>query len=275
MKLFFAAASNDKDMAGLDRAENNDLLFSYHYYNEKKKKLYALFKDKLENPDNTIFLDSGAYSAWTMGKPINLDEYMKFIRKTKPTYYAVLDDIQNPDKTIINQKIMESEGLNPVPVFHMGENIKFLYQYCDQYDFMALGGMVGSRGIQDWLDSVWTEILKINPEMKIHGFGMTNVKLMKRYPFWSCDSSSWASSVRFAQVNLWNPHRNKLYDVEVWKWARNNDIEYERGEKITGEFRNQVIAANCDAFMQLRDHVTEYHAKSDFSHLKNQLSIFN
>ena len=149
-----------------------------------------------------IVLDSGAFSAWSLGKPIKLQDYINFVHehKSKFTWYANLDVIVDPSKsgklTWENQCEMELQGLKPLPVFHFQEDWKWLKQLVDNYDHIALGGMVEVPNAQlyDWLDGAFSEYLtddKGMPICKVHGFGWTAAKVVNRYPWWSADSSSW------------------------------------------------------------------------------------
>ena len=49
-------------------------------------------------------LDSGAFTAWKAGKPIELDDYCRFLEQLpiKPWRYFTLDVIGNPDGTLKN-----------------------------------------------------------------------------------------------------------------------------------------------------------------------------
>ncbi|RLC88861.1 MAG: hypothetical protein DRJ03_01075 [Chloroflexi bacterium] len=155
----------------------------------------------------SLFLDSGAFSAWSKNVPIEIDEYIQFIKRYKKhiEYYAVLDDINDPETTLNNQKIMEKAGLKPVPCFHFSEPIKYLKHYLDNYDFVALGGMVpiSTPVLREWLDGLFLKyICKKDgmPRCKIHGFGMTSHDLMVRYPWYSVDSTSWVMTGRHGAI---------------------------------------------------------------------------
>jgi len=172
-----------------------------------------------------IFLDSGAYSAHTKGITIDIQEYIKFIKENKEhlTVYANLDVIGDADATLANQKIMEEAGLHPMPTFHAGEDIKHLESYLDQkYDYIALGGMVGatSNKLLPFLDSCFKVICdkKGMPRTKIHGFGMTSFRLLRRYPWYSVDSTSWIMTSRMGSI-LIPPKINGVwsYDKDPFK----------------------------------------------------------
>lgn len=151
-----------------------------------------------------IFMDSGAYSAFTRNEKINIYEYCEFIKRHSNwiSHYCVLDDINNPIETYTNQKIMEGEGLSPIPCYHYGESVQWLRRYIEEKnDYIALGGMVpvSLKNLKPWLDCLFTQELcnkEGMPIVKVHGFGMTMISLMIRYPWYSVDSTSWVLSGR-------------------------------------------------------------------------------
>jgi hypothetical protein len=173
----------------------------------------------------SLFLDSGAFSAWSKGINIDIQEYIKFIKQHEKyiDVYAVLDDILDPEKTLQNQKIMEKAGLSPLPCFHFGEPIKYLQNYLENYDYVALGGMVpiSSKDLSIWLDELFRDFIcdhKGIPKVKIHGFGLTSLRLMFRYPWYSVDSTSWVMTSRMGGVMVPRYKSGKwIYDENSWK----------------------------------------------------------
>jgi hypothetical protein len=154
-----------------------------------------------------LFLDSGAFSAWSQGVEIDIQEYIAFIKKNKNfiNVYANLDAIGDPEKTLQNQKIMEKAGLTPIPCYHYGEDIKYFQMYIKKYSYVALGGMVpiSSRDLAPWLTNLFCNYICDEsgmPKVKIHGFGMTSLSLMLRFPWYSVDSTSWVMTGRMGGV---------------------------------------------------------------------------
>ena len=141
-----------------------------------------------------IFLDSGAYSVFKSRQVVSLDSYIKFIHRFGKYFstYANLDVIGDVKGTLRNQKEMEKQGLVPLPCFHSGEPLKYLHYYIDNYPYFALGGVAGklkgADAISSWLDQIFSWV---GDKTKVHGFGITSVKLMLRYPWFSVDSTSW------------------------------------------------------------------------------------
>lgn len=177
-----------------------------------------------------LFLDSGAFSAWTQGVTIDIQQYIDFIKVNEYaiSFYANLDVIGDPEGTLANQRTMEAAGLTPVPVYHYGEPERYLRDYVRDYQYIAIGGMVGkpNKALQQWLDPLWANHLVDGegmPLCKVHGFGMTSLRLMLRYPWWSVDSTSWVVTGRLGSIYIPRRKNGKwVYDEDSWKIAVSN-----------------------------------------------------
>lgn len=155
-----------------------------------------------------LFLDSGAFSAMTQGVDIDIYQYIDFIKRNKKyiEVYANLDVIGCAEGTWKNQKIMEKAGLNPLPVFHYKEDEKYLKRYLKRgHEYIALGGLVtGERKtMRGFFDRMFSKFLcgkNGMPLVKVHGFGMTSLDYMLRYPWYSVDSTSWVVTGRMGGI---------------------------------------------------------------------------
>lgn len=149
------------------------------------------------------FLDSGAFTAFTKGVSINIDEYITFIKATKDNWnvYAVLDVIGDWEATGKNQRYMESKGLQPLPTFHYGSPLEELKRMVEEYDYIALGGLVPlslqRKKMENWLDVCFSII---RTKSKVHGFGINSIWVWRRYPFYSVDATSWNQGMKFGRV---------------------------------------------------------------------------
>jgi hypothetical protein len=181
------------------------------------------------------FLDSGAFSlrpkavayakdtgrsVWDYYKTPEFWDYMKryvrFVKKYKIAIdlYANVDVIGNAQLTWRNQQWLERRGLTPVPVVHFGTDpdLKWLRHYIDEgYELIGLGGLVGKMGrpsCRRWLDQCFEYVCdnpKRLPCVKLHGFGVTQYRLMIRYPWWSVDSTTWLKVGGFGNILV--PHK--------------------------------------------------------------------
>ncbi len=219
MHVYMAAVYSNNYMPGQNRyVKLNDrerhaveqlphILESYHYVGKQQ------YVDAMRNNNAKVFVDSGAFSAYTLGVEIDLPTYCDYIKRNMDiirveegsVMASVLDGIGDPLQTYRNQLRMESLGVRPLPCFHAGEDERYLEWYIKNYEYITLGGMVGSSTKQlcIWLDRIWDRYLTDgsgNPRIKVHGFGITAIPIMERYPWYSCDSSSWIQTAAFGGI---------------------------------------------------------------------------
>ena len=188
-----------------------NFLESYHYIDNQA------VTDNLRNNGIKIFLDSGAYSAFTKGIKIDLKAYCNYVIKNRDiidTYEGIttvmcLDQIGNDQGSWDNQCMMEDAGLQPIPCFHHADKDRYLEAYLDKgYKFIALGGMSNARSnvrLKLWLDRIWSKYLCDEtgmPKLMVHGLGVTSVGLMRRYPWYSVDSSTWVQAALFGGIYI-------------------------------------------------------------------------
>lgn len=184
-----------------------NVLESYFYIQDQNN------VDSIRNSGVKIFLDSGAFSAFTLGAVLSIEEYCNYIktnidiirRDDTVDMFSVLDSIGNAEETYKNQKHMEYLGCRPIPCFHSGEPEEYLQHYVENYSYIALGGLVGGSAIQltNWLDGIWEKYLidgSGNAKIKVHGFGITREGIMAAYPWHSVDSSSWVQKASFGGI---------------------------------------------------------------------------
>jgi hypothetical protein len=156
-----------------------------------------------------IFLDSGAFSAWSTNTEIKLDDYCDHIKKHKylVTHYANLDVINNAEASYRNWRRMRAKGFNPIPVYHAETEEKYLEKYLTASDVevVAIGAIshMSSEARVSNLDYLWRNYLADSdgmPLKKFHGFGLTTPAICLRYPWYSVDSTSWVLFGRYGIV---------------------------------------------------------------------------
>lgn len=113
-----------------------------------------------------------------------LEDYNDCCQRTWQNYLYMTSRMNSPKKLLYT--------------FHFGEPFEWLkkameYRFPDgsPMDYIAIGGLVG-RSTKEriaFLNECFTVIQKSsNPNVKVHGFGVSSKKLWKDYPFESCDS---------------------------------------------------------------------------------------
>lgn len=190
------AKLDEREKQGHATVEN--FLESYHYIGSGR------YAQRIRENGTRVFLDSGAFSAFSLGVAVDLPGYCDWIKRNADIVRvedgdlmaSVLDGIGDPLQTYRNQAAMEELGVRPLPCFHYGEDERYLEHYIANYQYITIGGMVpiSTPQLFHWLDRIWNKYLidgSGRARIKVHGFGLTSIDLMTRYPWYSVDSSSW------------------------------------------------------------------------------------
>lgn len=259
MKCYFAGYSTQPEIRDFTQNASKNLLETYHYF---KNKDYRAWHKENNLMGRELFLDSGAFSAFTLGVKIDIDKYIEFIKKYEDmiTAYATLDVIGDYKATDKNTKYMQSKGLKPIPTFHYGSPYEELERLVNEYDYIALGGLVpiakDRPKMQAHLDKCFSII---KTKTRVHGFGVNGLWAWIRYPFYSVDATSWLMGGKFRQVIKFNPKKlkfetsskTKLIDAHNFRLAHdghykelnmNNAIEYKKAaDFVTKLWKNRGV----------------------------------
>lgn len=204
MKIYFAGiSSNVKRLNYLKEFGANKLMLTYADIRH-----YKLQIPRLKNSNFDIFFDSGAFSLWRRGIKINIKDYCEYLKIHEIDKYIVLDKVGDHKDTMTNQKIMEDMGMKPIPVYHFNSPIENLYEICEAYPYVCLGGTVGAHS--STRIKFFTQIFEHFPKHKFHGLGLTDPKIIKLFPFYSVDSSTWLIAEKRGRIFDENGQRIKI-----------------------------------------------------------------
>ncbi len=175
-----------------------------------------------------LFIDSGAYIAYTKGTEIDVDDYINFVneRMDAISLFAPIDKIpgefrkpktkeqilEAPELSWNNYLYMRERVTDPdklLPVFHRREDFKWLNLMLEtkfngkHIPYIAIAPTTDSSTTEkdEWFDRVF-EIIKhsSNPNVKTHAFGVTALPLLEKYPITSADSTAWIRSGAFGSI---------------------------------------------------------------------------
>jgi len=194
-----------------------NILVSYAYMDTKTIEYIQA------HPDIKLMLDSGAYTAFKIGKEILLDDYCKFIESLPftPYRYFNLDVIGDAEASLKNYEIMISRGLKPVPVYQRDDEPAIIETYYETSDVLAIGGLNGLRNKLGYVKA----LMEFVGDRKVHWLGFNNHAFVAHYRPYTCDTSTWAAAVRFASV--------KLYDRNGrWIYVSKKDFQKQPSDKI-------------------------------------------
>ena len=199
-----------------DIIENNGFCRLQSYFNDQKHLSERFSRDV----KGKLIVDSGAFTAWTKGVEIDVDEYITWLNKYKDHIYlagqvdtipgkpgngkanrapTLIEVKEAAQKTYDNYWYMRERLDNPdmlLYTFHVGEPFEFLEKVLEHpnISYIALGGMVGKNvpTKENFIQRCF-EIIRNskNPEVKVHAFGITTPNILEKFPFASGDSTGW------------------------------------------------------------------------------------
>lgn len=213
-------------------------LESFFYMNEDIKRLIPHMSDFL--------LDSGAFTFMTQNKDVNFDEYLEryadFIKTNKIQKFFELDidSIVGYEKVKEYRLRLEKLTERPcIPVWHKSRGIDEFYRICDEYNYIAVGGLAIKEIKQNeykYLPMLIKEAHK--RKTKVHGLGFSWFNLLPKYHFDSVDSTTWTTGNRFGYIHFFDgktikkinaPTGHKLSDARLV--ALNNYMEWVKFQK--------------------------------------------
>lgn len=162
-------------------------------------------------PTMRLMIDSGAFTAYKFGTVVKLESYAQWLEDFIPVLgmvdsYSNLDVIRNPRVTARNQRVMEALGLRPFPVWHAGSPYSVLEQLVEQYPYVAIGGTASSHTSTLTHLKLMERCFKTaNGRSVFHLFGQARWGVLKEFPFYSADSTTWKQHVRFGAGALYSP----------------------------------------------------------------------
>ena len=187
--------------AGADGGENyNNLLKKQGAYGRLES--YYSLKNKKNSDFNYYLLDSGGFVARTKGININVKDYANYINKFNIKYVFELDT-NNINETLKNRQYLNKyTKAIIIPIYHWSDYKEKRYKMLDDmiknYKYIGIGGIAGENIAQKHEKTLYNFVFnKTRNKIKVHGLGITAKKILKEYPFYSVDSTSWLSMARY------------------------------------------------------------------------------
>lgn len=231
-----------------------------------------------KKPDSKLFIDSGAYTAYTRGVELDVDEYIEYLNSISEhcTIFAQLDTVPgkykqaktNEDRRLApelswqNYLYMRKHLKEPkklLPVFHQGEDFKWLKNMLEYVDengehipYIGVSPAVDVPGLEEFLKHSFDIIAhSSNPNVKTHAFGLMRTQILERYPYTSADSTGWkllaANGLMFSPYGIWwvserSKHRpDSIYNQPKEAFERFEKYVVENGYTMD-EISNQDTA---------------------------------
>lgn len=145
-----------------------------------------------------LIFDSGAFTAFTLGREINHADYLAFLREhAAMTRFAFsLDVIGDGDASWANfqrERDQLGDTVRIVPTYHLGSPWSMLERLCLATDYVAIGGAVPHYRNQRMImrHAIRAHRIAADHGVRLHGLGVTGYDVVTKLPWASVDSSSW------------------------------------------------------------------------------------
>ena len=206
----------DRSHEDILREEQCNLIISFAAVKRKlDMQKYFEYIPYLPNGFPKILIDSGGYQLQTgvrTAMRISIDNYIAWLKPALEKYpeisgYFNLDVMGDIDTTLDNMKRLEGVGLNPIPVWHPGEGDWILEYYVNEYDYVALGGLVGKGKMHRYtIRNIFERMATRYPNKKFHilGMGITASSALRTFRPYSVDYSTWVNSYKFGMGLFWD-----------------------------------------------------------------------
>ncbi len=191
------------------------------YYLRKNEEFMALAKHF-----GSFLLDSGAFTFMTGAHKgaINWDEYVedyaRFINKHDIKLFFELDidsvvGLQEVER--LREKLEAMTGKKPIPVWHKNRGKEYFIQMCENYPYVALGGIVTKEIPRQKYEKGFPWFIKTAHlhHCKIHGLGYTTILNLPKYHFDSVDSTAWLYGNRGGYLYKFNPQKGVMEQLHA------------------------------------------------------------
>lgn len=190
------------------------ILESFYYVDADTERLLPYYGDFL--------LDSGAFT-FMMGTGSAhdldgyIDRYAEFIVKNNIQKFFELDIdvvIGYPAVKEIRKKLERKTGRPCIPVWHITRGLDEYKRMCDEYEYVAIGGIVSGEIKREKYKAFPALISEAHKRgAKVHGLGFTALDWLPRCHFDSVDSTAWTTGNRFGYLYYFDGKTMKKKDV--------------------------------------------------------------
>ena len=189
-----------------------NILISYAFIRKSKALFnYALAISKHCN----VLIDSGAFSAFKSGEIITLREYNSFCHKYGKNFtgYIQLDVIGDKIQTAINYKKSLDEGLTPIPVLQVDEDVEQTIKLKETTDYICISGPAIRSLSKEWVRERIRQVYDLTG-LKMHALGLGPTDGIKDIPLYSCDSSGFIVPGMNYKMALFDGKTVKSYELD-------------------------------------------------------------
>lgn len=228
MRVFLAGEAPWKNEGLYDEAiakYHPYILESFFYVNADTERLLPYYGDFL--------LDSGAFTFIQSSKRhVDWNEYIEryanfVVRNNIQKYFELdIDNVVGYNKVIEYRKQLEKlTNRQCIPVWHRGRGMAEYIRHCDEYPYVAVGG-IAIKEIQKEEYPIFCRLIDIahTKNVKVHGLGFTQFSEIQKYHFDSVDSTAWVAGSRFGYLYQFDGKYMRKYSKPNFRMIRTREV---------------------------------------------------
>lgn len=173
---------------------------------------------------DNFLLDSGAFTflqdkSQTCNWDVYVEDYAKFIKKYNVERFFELDIdsiVGLKEVERLRAKLEKLTNKKPIPVWHKSRGKDYFLQMCDNYPYVALGGIAIKEIPRQKYESAFPWFIHEAHKrgVKIHGLGYTGLTQLYKFKFDSIDSTAWLHGNRGGYLYIFNPKKGTIDKIE-------------------------------------------------------------
>lgn len=215
MKIYLAGMESILNSYDFD-LKRDDNIFGTFFYKGNSTRMLEKLRER-GGHKGLVTIDSGAHSFFAMAgvactntktksKAPDPDEYVNdYLSWVKENFDQISYFVELDIQSLIGLKRVKAwrEQMKKMGIYSKCITV---YHSCDEWeDYIEMldtseSGYVGFQGLRKKKALIpYFKSLKeaYSRGIRVHGFALTDPKIMKKYPFYSVDSTTWTSSVRY------------------------------------------------------------------------------
>lgn len=270
MKLFFSGIESPSYYQIARSVGVSRILMSYWHIARIDSEL--LKKRKKQFPDLQVLIDSGAHTFNKCEKEYSkqdfenyVEAYVRWLKKNRGLYDAAVElDIEIAAGMPLVQKWqekyfrpLEDDGVPIIFCWHPDRGNEGWEIMCKRHRYIGMSVDAYDTGLGN-LFTVARQYF-----CKVHGFAITSVGAIYKYPFYSVDSTTWLAPAQFGATIYWDEIKgryvrndDKSCRPSLKGWVKKIGVNV---QDFLDDKRQATCAVSADAFMRLEEKVTERH----------------
>lgn len=212
-------------------------------------------------PCGRLMVDSGAFTAHTKGRTVDIQAYAEFLETWRGCWdHAItLDVIGDPEVTRRNTEYLHRRGIPVLPVFTRGDRLAEFDAMLKDTPYICAGGLVGMPSDHQLPRVATLQRRAADQGGGIHALGVASIRTLRQARPYSADSSSVSSGFQYGTVTVWTGQVLRTINIRTppkLRGIRNELVAHgfplttilNAGKMPGGQHRWTIMAAGATAF---------------------------